>query len=83
MDNWKQLESKLDMNESDVVRPNHINFGEKGHLFVGYCLAKRFLAIFNTEGKPRLRALTRVESYLMEHAANIGQVMGQRRLDNE
>ena len=59
------------------------HFNQKGHLFVGYCLTKRFITMFNEEGKPKMRVFKETESYMAEHSAMIGSVLGKRSVNIE
>ena len=57
------------------------NYKELGHLFIGYCLAKRFQFIFNIEGEAKTEFYKDTNSYLWKYANNINKSLGTRRVD--
>uniref|UniRef100_A0A915PD29 Uncharacterized protein n=1 Tax=Meloidogyne floridensis TaxID=298350 RepID=A0A915PD29_9BILA len=58
-------------------------FENISYLFVGYCLVKQFIIFFNDEGKPKIRIFKKNQSFMSEHAALIGNVLGKRSVDIE
>ena len=56
-------------------------FKNISYLFVGYCLVKQFIIFFNDEGKPKIRIFKGSQSFMFEHAAIIGNVLGKRSVD--
>nr|CAD2193345.1 unnamed protein product [Meloidogyne enterolobii] len=58
-------------------------FKNISYLFVGYCLVKQFIIFFNDEGKPKIRIFKGNQSFMFEHAALIGNVLGKRSVDIE
>nr|CAD2163917.1 unnamed protein product [Meloidogyne enterolobii] len=58
-------------------------FKNISYLFVGYCLVKQFIIFFNDEGKPKIRIFKGNQSFMFEHAALIGNILGKRSVDIE
>uniref|UniRef100_A0A1I8B256 Uncharacterized protein n=1 Tax=Meloidogyne hapla TaxID=6305 RepID=A0A1I8B256_MELHA len=72
-ENWKYF----------VVNENLTKFEEDGHLFIGYCLSKRFQFIFNNEGQAKTKFYKNTNSYIFKYANEINKILGNRRVDLE
>ncbi|CAK5081565.1 unnamed protein product [Meloidogyne enterolobii] len=58
-------------------------YADIGHLFIGYCLAKRFQFIFNNEGQAKTKFYKETKSHLFKYANKINKILGNRRVDLE
>uniref|UniRef100_A0A915M9C5 Uncharacterized protein n=1 Tax=Meloidogyne javanica TaxID=6303 RepID=A0A915M9C5_MELJA len=80
LDNAKMvLEAKEEDKEADKSLINL--FKDKTYLLVGYCLVNQFITMFNEEGKPKIRVFSATESFMAEHSALLGNVLGKRNVD--
>jgi len=80
LDNAKMvLEAKEEDKEVDKSLINL--FKDKTYLLVGYCLVNQFITMFNEEGKPKIRVFSATESFMAEHSALLGNVLGKRNVD--
>ncbi|CAK5081290.1 unnamed protein product [Meloidogyne enterolobii] len=75
----------LDKNWKEFVKSNKklTKLAEDGHLFIGYCLAKRFQFIFNNEGQAKTKFYEETNSHLFNYASEINQILGNKRVDLE
>uniref|UniRef100_A0A915N9W5 Uncharacterized protein n=1 Tax=Meloidogyne javanica TaxID=6303 RepID=A0A915N9W5_MELJA len=75
----------LEENWKEFVKSNKklTKLAEDGHLFIGYCLAKRFQFIFNNEGQAKTKFYGETNSHLFKYASEINQILGNRRVDLE
>nr|CAD2177745.1 unnamed protein product [Meloidogyne enterolobii] len=75
----------LEENWKEFVKSNKklTKLAEDGHLFIGYCLAKRFQFIFNNEGQAKTKFYEETNSHLFNYASEINQILGNKRVDLE
>uniref|UniRef100_A0A1I8B6N2 Uncharacterized protein n=1 Tax=Meloidogyne hapla TaxID=6305 RepID=A0A1I8B6N2_MELHA len=74
------MKTIIEIKGNDKIFEKFKNYGQ---LFVGYCLVKQFVILFNDEGKPKIRIFKGNQSFMSEHAAMIGKVLDKRSVDIE
>uniref|UniRef100_A0A1I8BQX1 HEPN_Swt1 domain-containing protein n=1 Tax=Meloidogyne hapla TaxID=6305 RepID=A0A1I8BQX1_MELHA len=79
--NWKKLQKQQKIDEGPSVTNNPLN--KKGVLSILYCLANRFINLFNEDGKVDMEDMMKNQTNInvLEYASKLKKVMGNYRLN--
>uniref|UniRef100_A0A1I8B505 Uncharacterized protein n=1 Tax=Meloidogyne hapla TaxID=6305 RepID=A0A1I8B505_MELHA len=77
--NWKKKRLKINLLAESTNNP----FNKIAILNITYCLASRFIILFNEDGKPDIDILLKNQTNvdLIEYAAELNEILGRKRLD--